>query len=174
MTSEIVGAIDFHDRIASVENVNTPLDNTSQVRVTFTNGWGISVIQGPYTYGGMDGLFELGVLGPDGELNSSNPVTNDVVGWLTPDAVMDKMRFLAFMTEEQLHEFQIVEKRKALLLELVELGRLVRQANEFNERVVNGLPFDLRAASQGLGAFVALQDWEQDLLANTPEEDNAG
>ncbi len=49
---------------------------------TFPNGYGASVIQGPYTYGGSQGLFEIAVLDRAGELDYSTPVTSDVVGFL--------------------------------------------------------------------------------------------
>jgi hypothetical protein len=51
----------------------------------FPNGFGASVVQGPYTYGGDSGLFELAVLARDGDdwsLTYETPVTNDVLGWL--------------------------------------------------------------------------------------------
>jgi len=56
-------------------------------RVMFDNGYGASVVIGPYTYGGEDGLYELAVLGKDGKLTYDTPVTDDVEGYLTEDAV---------------------------------------------------------------------------------------
>jgi hypothetical protein len=56
-------------------------------RIMFDNGYGASVVVGPYTYGGEDGLYELGVLGKDGKLTYDTPVTEDVEGYLTEDAV---------------------------------------------------------------------------------------
>jgi hypothetical protein len=56
-------------------------------RVMFDNGYGASVVIGPYTYGSEDGLYELGVLDKDGKLCYDTPVTDDVVGYLTPDSV---------------------------------------------------------------------------------------
>ncbi len=53
----------------------------------FDNGFGASVIRGPDSYGGSEGLFELGVLGIDGHLTYETPITNDVIGHLTVDAV---------------------------------------------------------------------------------------
>jgi len=54
---------------------------------TFANGYGASVVRGPYSYGGPSGLFELAVLGPDGDLCYDTPITNDVEGWLSEDHV---------------------------------------------------------------------------------------
>jgi hypothetical protein len=50
----------------------------------FANGFGASVIRGPYSYGGP-GLYELAVLGRDGQLTYETPVTGDVEGWLDED-----------------------------------------------------------------------------------------
>jgi len=53
----------------------------------FPNGFGASVIRGPDSYGGSEGLFDLGVIGTDGHLTYETPITNDVIGHLTVDAV---------------------------------------------------------------------------------------
>jgi len=56
-------------------------------RVMFDNGYGASVVVGPYTYGGEDGLYELAVLDSNGQLTYETPVTDDVEGYLTEDDV---------------------------------------------------------------------------------------
>ena len=57
-------------------------------RIMFDNGYGASVVIGPHTYGGEDGLYELAViLGSDGKLTYDTPVTDDVEGYLTEDEV---------------------------------------------------------------------------------------
>jgi hypothetical protein len=56
----------------------------------FPNGFGASVVQGDYTYGGSEGFLELAVLKFDGDKSSltySTPITDDVLGWLTVEAV---------------------------------------------------------------------------------------
>ncbi len=55
----------------------------------FDNGYGASVVSGPHTYGGNDGLFEVAVLDSNGELCYDTPITEDVVGWLDFDGVAD-------------------------------------------------------------------------------------
>lgn len=58
-----------------------------QAREEFKNGYGVSVVKGPYTYGGNDGLYELAVF-KDGELHYDNPVAmGDVRGYLTEEEV---------------------------------------------------------------------------------------
>jgi len=62
-----------------------------QCRMTFENGYGVSVVSHSYSYGGRDGLFEVAVLDKDGELTYETPVTSDVIGYLKPDRVTDIM-----------------------------------------------------------------------------------
>lgn len=54
----------------------------------FKNGYTASVIQTPYSYGGDQGLFELAVIYND-ELVYDTPITDDVIGYLTPEAVQE-------------------------------------------------------------------------------------
>jgi len=56
-------------------------------RIKFDNGYGASVVKGPHTYGGNEGLYELAVLDSNHELTYMTPVTNDVEGYLTEEAV---------------------------------------------------------------------------------------
>lgn len=58
----------------------------------YDNHYGVSVVRGPYTHGGRQGLYELAVvyMAPDdiySQLVYDTPVTNDVEGYLTPDDV---------------------------------------------------------------------------------------
>ena len=54
----------------------------------FKNGWGYSVIQTEFSYGGKEGKYELAVIGKKGGLHYSNPVAKgDVRGYLTLDEV---------------------------------------------------------------------------------------
>jgi len=60
-------------------------------KVMFDNGYGASVIIGPHTYGGEDGLYELAVLGKDKKLTYDTSVTDDVEGYLSEDNVTKLM-----------------------------------------------------------------------------------
>ena len=60
-------------------------------RMTFDNGYGVSVVSHSYSYGGKDGLFEIAVLDKDG-ITYDTPVTNDVIGYLTEEDVTDVMK----------------------------------------------------------------------------------
>ena len=63
----------------------------------FDNNYGVSVIRGPYTHGGKEGLYELAVIymAPDAEYSElvyDTPITNDVEGYLTPEDVTRLMK----------------------------------------------------------------------------------
>lgn len=58
-----------------------------QARIQFDNGFGASIVKGPYTYGGDKGLYELAVLDNNGDLTYDTPITEDVLGHLTEDDV---------------------------------------------------------------------------------------
>ena len=53
----------------------------------YNNGYGVSVISNEFSYGGREGLFELAILIGDEDCSSisyDTPITNDVLGYLTP------------------------------------------------------------------------------------------
>jgi hypothetical protein len=59
----------------------------------FPNGYGASVVQGPYSYGGENGLWELAITkftsddGSTWEICYKTPISNGVVGWLSEEGV---------------------------------------------------------------------------------------
>lgn len=63
-------------------------------RLTFPNGYGVSVVSGPATYGGREGLYELAVL-HEGRIVYDTPVTNDVLGWLSEGDVTERLNEVA-------------------------------------------------------------------------------
>jgi hypothetical protein len=69
-----------------------PAGNGVQAIIQFTNGFGASVVKTPYSYGGSQGKYELAVTDSDGRLCYSTEVTNDVVGYLSPDEVTEYLR----------------------------------------------------------------------------------
>lgn len=65
-----------------------------QVVFRFPNGYGASIVQGAYTYGGSKGLFDLGVIRWEGEhwkLVYDTPITDDVLGWQTAEDVYQRL-----------------------------------------------------------------------------------
>jgi len=68
------------------------LRGLNAARVMFDNGYGASVVIGPHTYGGEDGLYELAVLDSNGNLTYETPVTGDVEGYLTEEGVTEFLK----------------------------------------------------------------------------------
>lgn len=63
-----------------------------QWRFKFDNGFGASVIKHFGSYGFENDLFEIGILEWDGEdhhLTYDTPISNDVIGYLTNEEVMN-------------------------------------------------------------------------------------
>jgi hypothetical protein len=62
--------------------------------VFFPNGYGASVIQSRFSYGGEAGKYELAVLSGNADHNDltyETPITDDVLGWLSEAAVTDAL-----------------------------------------------------------------------------------
>jgi len=59
-------------------------------RTQFDNGYEVSVVKSPHSYGGDKGLYELAVF-KDGEITYATPITDDVMGYLRPEDVTDVM-----------------------------------------------------------------------------------
>jgi hypothetical protein len=63
-----------------------------RARIDFPNGFGASVVRHNYSYGGPDGLYELGVT-RDGELHYDNSVAEgDVQGYLDEEGVTELLK----------------------------------------------------------------------------------
>jgi hypothetical protein len=61
-------------------------------RTMFDNGYGVSVVKSDYTYGGLNGLYELAVLDSDGHVTYDTPITDDVIGYLSEEDVTKIMK----------------------------------------------------------------------------------
>lgn len=55
----------------------------------FNNGYGASVIKHGSSYGNADDLFELAVLNAYGDIVYIEEISDDVVGWLTNEEVIE-------------------------------------------------------------------------------------
>lgn len=74
-------------------------DIAMRLRIYFINGYGISIIRGKYTYGGLDGLFEIAPLNKDDNLDGSiiGIESDDVEGYLTEKEVFDRILKIALL-----------------------------------------------------------------------------
>lgn len=63
----------------------TPLPGGEQRIYKFSNGYGAQVSRSETSYGNEngEGLWELGVLGPDGQLTYTTPITTGVLPYLS-------------------------------------------------------------------------------------------
>lgn len=75
--------------------------DNGQLLFRFPNGYGASVIYGVGTYGWHEGLFELAVLWWESNnryfLVYDTPITNDVLGYLTPEDVLAAIEYIAVL-----------------------------------------------------------------------------
>lgn len=72
------------------EHARMPLYST-QARMDFPNGYGVSVVTGQYAYTDENGPYELAVM-RNGELCYTTPITDDVLGYLTAEDVTRIMK----------------------------------------------------------------------------------
>jgi hypothetical protein len=57
----------------------------------YSNGYGISIISNEFSYGGLNGLYEIAILigeEEEYEICYETPITNDVMGYLNPEQVI--------------------------------------------------------------------------------------
>lgn len=73
-----------------------------QLLAMYGNGYGASVVQGPYSYGGSAGLYELAVLHGDdpdtAPLCYATEITDDVIGHLTQEEVVALLHRISKLT----------------------------------------------------------------------------
>jgi len=72
---------------SDLEFKTRPMGSGIISRIKFDNGYGASVVKGPHTYGGDQGLYELAVLDSEGEITYDTSVTNDIEGYLKEEDV---------------------------------------------------------------------------------------
>lgn len=65
-----------------------------QARHEFENGYSVSVVRFDGSYGYEDGLYELAVI-HGGRIAYDTPITDDVIGHLSPEAVTETMAAVA-------------------------------------------------------------------------------
>ena len=70
--------------------VFTPNQHSGGVscRLDFQNGYGASIVQSEYSYGGSEGLYEIAVL-KEGSICYDTPITSDVLGYLNENDVIE-------------------------------------------------------------------------------------
>jgi hypothetical protein len=66
-------------------------ENGIMARMSFDNGFGVSVIKTLFSYGSKQGLYELAVLDSSGSITYDTTITDDVLGYLSEDEVTENM-----------------------------------------------------------------------------------
>lgn len=85
------------------------IDGTEHYEFHFKNGYGASVIRGPYSYGGPQGLYELAVLRKRRkywEITYKTPIASDVLGNLEYGGVVKALEDISNLDDdyELLHQ----------------------------------------------------------------------
>tara|TARA_R110001599_G_scaffold2627_6_gene14256 strand:- start:16079 stop:16375 length:297 start_codon:yes stop_codon:yes gene_type:complete len=73
-----------------------------QGKLFFPNGYGVSVIRTPHSYGGVDMKWELAILFGDKEsyeISYNSGITDDVVGWLSEQEVLEYIERIKCISE---------------------------------------------------------------------------
>lgn len=110
-----------------------------QLYALFPNGYGASIIKGPHSYGGPEGLWEMAVLHGSDEIGEgaicySTPITSDVIPRLTAEAVVIELHRVAALPrrddcDHETHHEEVDESRNVGMIEAL---------GNFLDRVTSG------------------------------------
>jgi len=78
---------------------SNPINGGIQYHFKADNGYGASIVKHSFSYGHEDGLWELAVIGKDGGLCYTTPITSDVLGYLTEKEVNETLVKIAELPE---------------------------------------------------------------------------
>lgn len=81
-----------NENINFIEDLSDNRTGMKRARVHFHNGYQLSIISGPFSYGGSDGLFEIAIFNNAGnyqpQLFDEPDMDDDVLGYLTEQEVI--------------------------------------------------------------------------------------
>lgn len=89
----------FKDFFIREAGVFAPETECWRFRVPNHEDMEVSVIRSSMSYGGAEGLFELAMLRND-KCCYDTPITNDVIGWLDEEGVLDVLEDVQHIYEE--------------------------------------------------------------------------
>ena len=81
----------MNEYLTETNNVNGGIQKVYK----FPNGYGASVVQHAYSYGGKKGLWEMAVLDSEGSLCYDTEITDDVLGHLNDPEVDRYLRMIS-------------------------------------------------------------------------------
>lgn len=97
-TPKINKATDFKDLEWYPHDANM---GGKRARTDYENGYGASVIQTPFSYGGDEGKYELAVMKKGHGICYDTPITEDVEGYLSEDDVTNLLKRIATLPFEE-------------------------------------------------------------------------
>lgn len=137
-----------------VDFTQAPLNGGIQLRVQFTNGWGASVVSHSFSYGGLEGLYELAVLDDLGHLNYDTPITDDVLGHLERTDVYDLLFKIAALNSDAMAEHHRRRRAEELFNQFWQVTegvcRLAGHEGGQDPVTATDLPFELRTAVRAI------------------------
>ena len=71
-----------------------PTDVGEQGMIRLDNGLEVSVVRNDLSYGGKEGMYEMGVFTPDGKMYHIDEWGDEVKGYLTPEDIDRELAFL--------------------------------------------------------------------------------
>lgn len=80
------------DELPLFEHLMLPDNKAVRRQKEFDNGYAVSVIRNSMSYGHEQGLFEIALFNPNGQMTSIEGITDDgdaVRGWLTQEDVLE-------------------------------------------------------------------------------------
>ena len=93
----------FYDMVKKLEEIGTVINNSAKARnggiallVKCKNGYDASIICCDGSMGGPSGLYEIAVV-RNGNIVYNTPITNDVIGYLTENRVVDTVNQIALL-----------------------------------------------------------------------------
>lgn len=94
-----------------------------QAREFYPNGFGVSVIQSPGTYGSDEGKYELAVLKGNeesSEITYETDITNDVIGWLSLEEAREIADQVKNLHPDHVNLTRDQRAKKKLLIKILE------------------------------------------------------
>lgn len=91
--NEIMKNKDYMESMNIIDAEDRSSDGIDRVRLSFKSGHKLSVVRGPWTYGGDEGLYEIAPYNTSGGMDGAvlGFDGDDVLGYLTVENVKEKI-----------------------------------------------------------------------------------
>lgn len=142
-------------KVTDISRDTTHAGLGSHVSLEFTNGFGASIIRGPYSYGGPEGSYEMAVL-KNGDLHYENPVANgDVRGWLSESDVLELLEQISNFNATILGEYARADELRLVDLTYLDIRNQIFALSGFDPSAFSddedeAIDFDVRMTLRSL------------------------